>query len=162
MSELLREALGTQFQAALQMLGNALRACPEEDWGELSDTPGFWYTTFHTLFWLDFYLSPSVEGFAPPAPFGLEELDPAGKLPPRVYTQQELLDYLEHGRGKCREACARLDLANAAQPSGMRPGLSRLELHIYNLRHVQHGAAQLNLRLRQRGRTVPDWVSRSR
>jgi hypothetical protein len=33
-----------------------------------------------------------------------------------------------------------------------------LELHLYNLRHVQHHAAQLNLLLRQTIGSAPRWV----
>lgn len=39
--------------------------------------------------------------------------------------------------------------------------VSRAELHLYNLRHVQHGAAQLNLLLRQAGVVPPGWVKPS-
>jgi hypothetical protein len=102
--------ISRQFGAAIDMLENALVACPEELWsaglwggdspeGELAQ---FWYVGYHTLFWLDLYLTGSVEGFAPPAPFTLAELDPAGLLPERVYTREELQSYLEHGRQKCR------------------------------------------------------------
>jgi len=38
---------------------------------------------------------------------------------------------------------------------------SVLELLIYNLRHVQHHAAQLNLILRQDIDAAPEWVSRA-
>jgi hypothetical protein len=65
-----------QFGAALDMLDNALRACPDELWRDrLWDDPSerpeysqFWYRVYHTLFWLDLYLTGAEEGFAPPAP----------------------------------------------------------------------------------------------
>ena len=62
-----------QFGAAIEMLGNAIRACPDEIWSDRSRRPEFWYVAFHTLFFLDLYLSDSVDGFAPPAPFTLDE-----------------------------------------------------------------------------------------
>jgi uncharacterized damage-inducible protein DinB len=34
------------------------------------------------------------------------------------------------------------------------------ELLLYNMRHVQHHAAQLNMRLRQTIDSAPDWVSK--
>src|SRR5688500_2320449 len=37
-----------------------------------------------------------------PAPFTLDEMDPSGRLPERVYTKDELQSYLDHGRRKCR------------------------------------------------------------
>lgn len=36
------------------------------------------------------------------------------------------------------------------------------ELLLYNLRHVQHGAAQLNLILRQETDSAPRWVARGK
>ena len=39
--------------------------------------------------------------------------------------------------------------------------MSVLELALYNLRHIQHHTAQLNLLLRQRtGEAAPRWVGR--
>ena len=73
-----------------------------DDPGQRSEFSEFWYIAYHTLFWLDLYLSGSVEGFAPPAPFTLDELDPAGLLPDRRYTRDELLAYLDHDRQKCQ------------------------------------------------------------
>ncbi|MEO6888703.1 MAG: DinB family protein, partial [Ktedonobacteraceae bacterium] len=84
--------LWRQFGAAIDMLENALLACPTPLWTQrLWRAPSdhslppefaeFWYITYHTLFWLDLYLSGSrEEDFAPPAPFTLAELDPVGVL----------------------------------------------------------------------------------
>src|SRR5574337_2027269 len=104
-----RTVIWRQFGAAIDMLDNAMRACPDELWrerlyNERSVQPEFaefWYVGYHALFWLDFYLSDSAEGFTPPAPFTLSELE-AGLLPERVYTKAELQTYLGHGRNKCR------------------------------------------------------------
>src|ERR1044071_5900894 len=97
-----KEILWRQFGASIEMLENALVACPRELWGDRSRRPEFWYVVYHTLFFLDLYLSGSADGFAPPAPYTLDELDPAGVMPERVYTKEELQDYLAHGREKCR------------------------------------------------------------
>lgn len=72
------------------MLENAVVACPDELWSDRSRQPEFWYVAYHTLFWLDFYFSEPLEEFAPPAPFTLEELDPAGVIPERPYTKAEI------------------------------------------------------------------------
>jgi hypothetical protein len=152
-----------QFGAAIDMLENALTACPEALWSDRSCKPEFWYTVFHTLFFLDYYLSDSAEGFAPPVPFTLDELDPAGILPDRVYTKEELQTYLEHCRKKCRAAIAALTDERAFQRCGFeRPDLSVVELHLYTMRHVQHHAAQLNLMLRQEIDSSPRWVAKTK
>jgi len=152
-----------QFGAAIDMLENALLACPEELWGDRTRKPEYWYLVYHTLFFLDFYLSDSAEGFAPPAPFTLTELDPAGVLPERVYTKDELQRYLAHGRRKCRATIEALTEEGALQRRrfGSVDG-SVSELLLYNMRHVQHHAAQLNLILRQTIDSAPRWVGRTK
>lgn len=159
----MKALIHSQFGAAIDMLENAIRACPEEYWADHSRQPEFWYVAFHTLFFLDLYLSASAKGFAPPRPFTLSEVDPDGPMPDRVYTKGELQSYLEHGRAKWRAAMDALNDENWQEPCDfgwMTP--ARAELHLYNMRHVQHHAAQLNLILRQRTQSAPDWVARSR
>lgn len=156
------EAVWRQFGASIDMLENAIVACPEALWSDRARKPEFWYLAFHTLFWLDLYLSGTDEGFRPPAPFGLEDLDPAGVMPPRPYTKAELLSYLVHGRDKCRRAIQSMTDARALETCRFTWRTLRFdELLLYNLRHVQHHAAQMNLLLRQVTDSAPDWVSRT-
>ena len=178
MDPLWRTALWQQFGATIDMLENALLACPSTHWnGRLwsdhSDHPlppesaEFWYITYHTLFWLDLYLTGSLEGFAPPTPFTLDELDPAGVLPERPYTRDELHAYLVNLRKKCQTTIAGLSDEKAHQPVdfpwiGEKP-MSFLELLLYTMRHVQEHAAQLNMFLGQNAiEGASDWVSRAK
>jgi len=159
-----------QFGAAIDMLDNALRACPDELWqGRLYSEPSqpgfaeFWYVAYHALFWLDYYLAESADGFAPPPPFTLAELDPRGLLPERVYTQAELQTYLEFGRQKCRDRIE--TLMDEMAPQRCRPDwpeMSVAELLLYSMRHVQEHASQLNLFLGQQVGSAPGWVSKAR
>ena len=55
----------------------------------------FWYLGYHTLFWLDLYLTGAEEGFAPSAPFDVVEME-EGEALPRTYTRAELLGYLDY------------------------------------------------------------------
>jgi hypothetical protein len=160
-----------QFGAVIDMLENALRACPDELWrdslwsnrSEQPEFSEFWYIVYHTLFWLDLYLSGSVEGFAPPAPFTLDELDPAGLLPERPYTKDELQSYLAHGRQKCRATLEALTDEQARQSCKFSWGeVSFAELLLYNMRHVQEHASQLSLILGQQIGSAPGWVTRAK
>jgi hypothetical protein len=145
------------------MLENALLACPDEVWNDRSQRLEFWYVAYHTLFWLDLYLSGSVEGFAPPAPFALQELDPAGLLPERPYAKDELQTYLEHSRKKCRATIDALTDEKARQRCRFAWGeVSFLELLLYNMRHVQEHASQLSLILGQKTDSALGWVTQSR
>jgi len=153
--------LWRQLGAALDMLENAVRACPEAVWSDRSRQPEYWYVVYHTLFFLDLTAYGSVEGFLPPPPFNLDELDPAGILPPRPYTQDELLAYLEHGRRKSREAIEAMTAEKAQRPCkfGWMGTLSEGDVLLQSLRHVQHHTAQLNLILRQTTGSAPRWVA---
>lgn len=161
MSARAREVLAGQFGAALDMLGRAIEACPPERWGGADDWHAFWYLASHTLWWTDYYLAGDAAGFRPPPPFGMEEADPDGKLPPRVYAPAELLAYLAQVRARLETVLAELNEERAAMPCGYpRKDFSTYELHLYNLRHVQHHVGQLQLLLRQAGVTPPRWVGR--
>lgn len=153
------ETVWRQFGASIDMLENAIRQCPEKVWGVRPDFYAFWYLAYHTLFWLDYYASDDPKSFAPPPPFTMGEMDPAGVLPDRVYTKDELLAYLAHGREKIRSRIARMtdETAHALLGGDTVVGTSA-ELLLYNMRHVQHHAAQLNLLTRQGADTAPGWV----
>jgi hypothetical protein len=160
-----KAAFWSQLGASIDMLENAIRACPDELWSDPSKQPewknndvvGFWYVVFHTLFFLDLYMSDSMEAFVPPPPFTLDEMDPAGLLPERPYTKEELLKYLEYSRAKARTAIQNLTEEQARPQSGFQE-LSRGELVLDLMRHVQHHAGQLNLLLRQHTASAPRWV----
>jgi hypothetical protein len=171
MDDFWKTVLWQQFGAAIDMLANAMRACPDELWSNTGEKPawiskgvvGFWYLVYHTLFWLDFSLSDSEQGFVPPAPFTLDELDPSGLLPERPYTKDELQRYLDHGREKCRAVIEALTDENARALRRLSSGeVNGAELLLYNMRHVQHHVAQLNLLLRQTVDSAPAWVAKTR
>ena len=163
MSAAWRTIIWQQFGAAIDMLDNPLLACPDTLWADRSRQPEFWYVAYHTLFWLDLYLSGSAEGFTPPAPFGLEELDPAGLLPERPYTKDKLHSFLEHCRQKCRATVEALTDETADRSCRFPWGeISFLELLLYNMRHAQEHAAQLSFILGQQIGWAADWVVRAK
>lgn len=154
------QMLWRQFAVAIDSLGAALRKCPDELWEKRlwADEPGqwvaagfasFWYLGYHALFWLDLYLTGAEEGFAPPPPFALVEME-ANEALPRTYSRAELLDYLELCRRRCQETIAALSTEQAQRvcrfPWGAVPFA---ELLLYTMRHVQEHAAQLHLFLGQ-------------
>ena len=168
-----REMLRRQFGAAIDMLGDPLRDCPDEEWekrlweyqpGEFGG-PGFsafWYLGYHALFWLDLYLSGAEEGFTPPAPFDLVEMEPDG-FPPRTYARAELLEYLAYCRRKCRHTLLALTDDSASRLCSFSWGkLPYAELQLYNLRHVMEHGAQLRLFLGQQAGKSGTWVSKAR
>ncbi len=159
--------LWSQYGASIDMLENAIQTCPEEVWQNPNQDPQdwyqYWYLVFHTLFWLDVALFGGTEGFVPPAPFGLEELDPKGVIPSRAYTKIELQNYLADTRQKCQATIANLTKERANEIcTYVRADISFLELQLYNLRHVQHHVGQLHVLLRQAGNEPPHWVRKTK
>jgi hypothetical protein len=163
MSETLPQILWQQFGASIDMLENAMMACSDDLWSSCSKEFDFWYLIYHTLFFLDYCLSDDPSTFHPPKPFTLSEFDPTGVLPERVYLKAELLNYLEFGREKCRVLIEGLTDEKAKQRFiDEYRNYSILENLLYNMRHVQHHAAQLNLLLRQHQDSAPNWVGRTK
>jgi hypothetical protein len=156
MIDSLKEMLWRQFGASVDMLKNAIAFCPENCW----DTENkFWYNAYHCLFFLDYYLTPDPVNFAPPAPFSLSEFE--DRMPERTYTKEELLIYLQFCRKKCHnlitgitEESAKRNWTNESQTMSY----NLIEILLYNMRHVQHHAAQLNLLLRQQINDAPEWI----
>jgi DinB superfamily len=101
--------------------------------------------TYHTLFWLDLYLTGKTEGFAPPAHFR-NPLDPASEFPTQPYTRDELHTYLKQLRQKCQATITALSDEQAHQPFyfpwDREHPISFFELQLYTMRHVQEHAAR--------------------
>jgi len=165
--------LWRQYGAAIDSLGNARRDGRVElwemrVWEDENDQwvaagfSAFWYLGFHALFWLDLYLTGAEEGFVPPAPFDLVEMNPNEVLP-RTYSREELLRYLEYCRQKCQETIGALSKEQASRLCQFAWGeLPYAELQLYNLRHVQEHAAQLHMFLGQQAGKSAKWVSQAR
>jgi hypothetical protein len=173
MDDIWKQALWSQFGATIDMFGNALDTCPDELWtAPMWNDPvmgpkfsEFWYVAYHTIFWLDLYLKGSVEGFIPPAPFDLNELDPQGLLARRQFTKDDLRSYLSDCRKKCRETIEALTDEKISQIctfSWRRDGLSFAELMVDNMRHVQEHGAQLNMYIGQRAGVSAGWLAQTK
>jgi len=161
-----RTIIWQQFGAAIDTLDDMIRACPDELWRErLWESPSarpeyaeFWYRVYHALFWLDLYLTGAEEGFSPPAPFELIEME-EDDLPERVYTKDELQAYLSDCRRRCQATIESMTDEAALRRCQFGWGeVTFAELLLYNMRHVQEIAAQLSLILGKKGVSVPDFV----
>ncbi len=156
------DMLWRQFAVTIDSFGAALRNCPDELWEKRlwADEPdqwvaagfsAYWYLCYHTLFWLDLYLTGAEEGFMPPEPFDLVEME-ANEVLPRTYSREELLGYLQTCRQRCQDTVTTLSTEQAYRvcrfPWGEVPFA---ELMLYTMRHVQEHAAQLHFFLGQHG-----------
>ena len=160
MIDIIKTELWGQFGAAIDMFENAMQKCPESLW---NDENRFWYWGYHTLFFLDYYLTEEPEKFAPPEPYTLSEFDADGRMPDRVYDKSELLSYVKYCRKKCH------DLISGLTPEKIENrwiddsrNYSILKVLLYNMRHVMHHTGQLNLLLGKIDHALPIWVSQTK
>jgi hypothetical protein len=155
--------LWAQMDAAIATLRNAIEACTDEAWRAPCGTGEIWRAAYHAVFFLDLYSGDAGMEYAPPAPFDRSELQEHG-TPERTYTRHELLAFLAHARANARARIAAFTDADAERPATIdwlaRRGIANAEAVLYNLRHVQHHAAQINLALRQAQDHAAPWVSR--
>ena len=85
-------------------------------------------------------------------------------MPERTYTKTEILTYLEFCREKCRNLIGGMtpEIAKSYWTNESKTrSFNVVEILLYNMRHVQHHSAQLNLILRQEINDAPKWVSQA-
>src|SRR5882724_5701873 len=63
MSKYLNDILANQFQAALSMMRNCIKICPQKYWEGKIANATVRQIVYHTLFCVDMYLSPNAESF---------------------------------------------------------------------------------------------------
>lgn len=167
----LKTSIWQQFGAAIDYLASNVRVYPEHLWQHTMWETGDkraelaqpWYIAYHTVFWLNLYLTGTEDGFLPPPPFTLIEQDENGPIPERPYTKAEILDYLQRGRETCKATIESLTDEMAERWCQFGWGeLSFLQLLLYNMRHVQEHTAQLNMLLGQNGIATPDYPTQVR
>ena len=157
MLDTLKDLLAHQYEASLCTLNLAIERCPKATWNQPVAQWTFCQAAFHAVFFGDVYLQPGDDVEAvkhQPFPFDhpghfrdYEEME--DRPPVLPYEMPFVLTYLQHLRRKAAETIAQESADVLAGPSGFqRRKCSRAELHIYNIRHIQHHAAQLILRLR--------------
>lgn len=158
MDKSFNESLWKQFGASIDMLENAITMCPDELW---NTEEKFWYTSYHCLFFLDYYLTLDPSTYVSPKPFTNSEFE--GKIPERAYTKDELLTYARASKEKCHKLLSGLtdNIAKIRWVNQYRD-YSLFEMLLYNMRHVQHHSAQLNKFLRKNMNNAPAWVMQTK
>jgi len=159
------QSIVRQFDASLCTLGQCLDQCPESIWDKPVARFPFSQSIFHAMFYADLYLGKNIETFKAQAfhqdhalEFGeYEQLESAE--PTDTYQRTFLKTYLQHCRDKVRiEVPARTAGDFDTQVEFSWLDISRAEMHVYNIRHIQHHAAQLILKLRLQSEFNSRWV----
>lgn len=156
----------SQFNAALSMMEETVSSCPDELWNEPVQANPFWRVAYHALFYVDLYLQPSEEelNLWKEARTGYQYLGPT-PFPPHehpvadnAYRQEELLAYIGYLRSLVDSTVPTLDLDS---PSGFHwLPFDKMELLIYNLRHLQQHVGDLSTILLTRANLEIHWVGK--
>jgi hypothetical protein len=164
----LQEIVESQYYAALEMLKEALNKCPENRWNPPEQKNKFWHVAFHTLFYTHLYLQPSEGDFTPwekhqphftslsEDPTALENLESG----PGIYTKEDLLEYVAF----CQEEVTRqLGTIDFHAESGFYwLPFNKMEVQLYNIRHIQHHTGELYQQLSDLEDQPLDWVGMKR
>jgi len=158
------QAIKSQYRASLKMLGEAVTTCADALWDDEEYHIRFWHIAYHALFYTHLYLQDSDTAFVPWSKHrkGYESLGPLpGPLhrTPDVgepYTKEEVLEYLAVCQGQVEERVSSIDLEAASGFHWLPFG--KLELQLYNIRHLQHHTGQLVDRLRIKQDAGVSWV----
>jgi hypothetical protein len=157
MVDYLKKILSGQFEAALCMMDQCIRACPPEHWEGKIANGTFRWAAYHTLFWADMYFSPGDEDAFVLRDFHHRGGDERESTANPGLSREETLAYIQICRQKMLETLAAETAEWLRGPSGFSSRvISRGELHIYNLRHVQHHTGQLSAYLRRVDASLSD------
>jgi hypothetical protein len=162
-------ALKAQYHAALSALRQTIDKCPEAMWNDPADGPApFWRVAYHALFFTHLYLQRDPLAFTPWARAREEAQFLAGvpwdnyrpPKPCQPYTRSDILEYWGLCDGMIDAGVEALDLS-AAECGFPWYTMPKLEHQINSIRHLQHHAAALSVRLRRGAGIDIHWVGRA-
>ncbi|MBN2053615.1 hypothetical protein JW905_01755 [bacterium] len=164
----LKAILKSQYHAGLAMVRQAVELYPDEWWYDDTSVNAAWQLAYHTLFFTHLYLQPSLEDFVPwdgqqndvqypDAIPGPPKPDSDLPLLPEPYSREEALAYWRVCDDMIDACVDALDIWSA-QSGFYWYRVSKLEHQLINIRHLQHGAAQLADRLRAAVNFGVKWV----
>lgn len=165
-AEAFRSMVHRQLVAALNTVGQVIEAAHEGLWladhidGKMNQA------VFHTLFFADLYLNKSPEGFKDQE-FHRNNLtlfqdyqEERDEEPTNIYSRSACAEYLEFCKHKAEAATSIETEESLTGESGFSwYACTRAEMYLINIRHIQHHAAQLGLRLQMAGKSPLQWKS---
>ncbi len=130
----IKQILQSQYLAALAMLKQAIVKCPPEAWDDPQDKDRFWFVAYHTLRFAHQYLKARDKGF----PRWEQRLH---SQPGSPFSKEEILE-------RCamveRDVAEQIPVMNLNEKTGATGNLAnKLELQIYNIRHIQQHTGEL-------------------
>lgn len=160
-----KTAIINQFEASFCTLDLCIDRCSETYWDMRIGNFSFSHVAFHTMIFADLYLSENETEFRN-QPFHRDHLpffndydeltsDSTQTTPDKPAIQR----YLQFCRNKAVEVISAETEESLDRKAGFDwLDFTRAELHVYNMRHLQHHAAHVGLRLRAEAQQEIPWV----
>jgi hypothetical protein len=147
------DLIQSQYQAALEMLKEAVSQCPEELWNDATYQNRFWNVAYHALFYTHLYLQPNLDTFS-----GWEKHRPDSEQmrASTAYSKTEVLEYLMVCQDQVATQVPELDMDGASGFYWIP--MNKLELQFYNIRHLQHHTGELCERLGATSAVEIGWI----
>ncbi len=160
----MKEEIISQYKASLKMLQDVIDRCPGKLWKNEKYENSYWRIVYHTLFYTSLYLSKSVSNFVPWIKhkknynyLGDTASDGMPVVIKNIYSKKEMIEYLEIIIKECENSVEEMSEYERSNFEWLP--ISKTELHLYNIRHIQHHTGQLIERLHQAGITGIKWES---
>jgi hypothetical protein len=144
----IKPIIQSQYLASLAMLKHAIVKCPPKAWNNPHDKNRFWFLAYHALYYAHRYLKAQEEGYPrweqrrysqPGVPFSKEEI-----LERCALVEQDVI--------------GQIGIMNLDQTSGSLGLSNKLELQLYNIRHIQQHAGELYEKLSAYQNIKLGWV----
>ena len=149
----------SQYLAALEMLKGTITRCPESIWNSPDDKTPFWQIAYHTLFFTHLYIQDSIKTYAP-WHLHRNDYESLGHDAAHIaepYDKATVLDFMEFCGQEVAKMVPELNLEGESGFDWLP--MNKLELQIYNIRHIQQHTGELMERLGGRTGAKLDWVS---
>lgn len=161
------EWVNLELGAAIEMLSNAMKNANDDVWDHPSDERRFWNIAYHTIYFLDVYLSdfdPDIanveEQYRVPGYLkDWEESFDFDEIHEPAISKEVLQRFLEETRSKVRSRF----VEGIVEDQVEEKATSWLEMSkgivlLYNMRHIMQHVGHLNDILREHGLPASVWI----
>jgi hypothetical protein len=160
-----KQAITNQLEASLATLKECVEQCPDDQWHEPIVKFKFCHVVFHLLIFADLYLSDDEASFRQQE-FHRENAAIFNNYDELSYdstetinSRDDMLRYLVFCRAKATKVIGQETAASlSADTKILWYSISRAELLICTLRHLQHHVAQLIMKLRKDSDVSIGWI----
>jgi uncharacterized damage-inducible protein DinB len=154
MMDLLRRHL----QPALDMLANAVKACPDDVWDAADGTAPIWQQAYHTLFWLEAWLPCWGHEVERPAFHTDEALNLTRGASP-VITRRQMEGYMEQVYSELESYLDSIPVESLTEETtAFGQTWTVADRILTQIRHVQHHVGSMHSILKRRTGRAPEWL----